>query len=64
VGRPVGPADQHMRRSVVFVLAENQETLPDQWMKRIPDHDFARRTPGTMSPLPMLAAIVPPPSMP
>jgi len=53
-----------MRRSVVFVLAENQKTLPGQWVKRIPDHDFARRTPGTMSPLPTLAAIVPPPSIP
>jgi hypothetical protein len=53
-----------MRRSVVFVLAENQKTLPGQWMKRIPDHDFARRNPGTMSPLPTLAAIVPPPFIP
>jgi len=46
-----------MRRSVVFVLAENQKALPGQWMKRISDHDFARRTPGTISPLPTAAAI-------
>ena len=44
--RPVGRADQNMRRSVVFVLAENQKTLPGQWVKRIPDHDFARRLPA------------------
>jgi hypothetical protein len=53
-----------MRRSVVFVLAENQKTLPGQWVKWIPDHDFARRTPGTMSPLPMRAAGAPRPSTP
>jgi hypothetical protein len=53
-----------MRRSVVFVLAENQKTLPGQWMKRIPDHDFARRNPGTMSPLPMPAVTAPLPSIP
>jgi hypothetical protein len=56
VRRPVGPADQNMRRSIVLVPAENQKTPPGEWVKRISDREFDRRTPGTMSPLPMTAA--------
>jgi hypothetical protein len=47
----------------VLVPAENQKTPPGEWVKRISDREFDRRTPGTMSPLPTLATIVPRPSI-
>jgi hypothetical protein len=47
-----------MRRSIVLVPAENQKTPPGEWVKRISDREFDRRTPGTMSPLPIVVPSV------
>jgi hypothetical protein len=48
--------------AAMLIPAGQNKGLPSQRMKRIGDCDFLRPNPGTMSPLPMKAAIAPPPS--
>jgi hypothetical protein len=43
-------ADQKMMDTVMLVVADHQNGLAGQWMKRIGDLRFERQKPGIMSP--------------
>jgi hypothetical protein len=54
--RSAGIANKQVDSSVVLMLAENNEALFGQRMKRVGDSNFARQNSGIMSYLPMPAA--------
>jgi hypothetical protein len=42
--------DQEVVDPVMFVIADDQQRLPDQRMKRVGDNRFECQKPGTMAP--------------
>jgi hypothetical protein len=45
-----------MGRAIMLKIRKNEEALPGERMKTIPDYDLRRRNPGIMSPLQIAAA--------
>ena len=43
-------SDQEVADSVMFMIADHQQRLPDQRMKRIGDNRFECQKPGIMTP--------------
>ena len=43
-------SDQEVVDAVMFVIADHQQRLPDQRMKRIGDNGFECQKPGIMAP--------------
>jgi hypothetical protein len=51
-------ADQKMMDTVMLVVADHQNGLAGQWVKRIGDLRFERQKPGIMSPARMAEPVI------